>query len=63
MIIASFHDGERFDEALINTNGFLINASKDVKKVSIYDPITGEKKIKVKQCMILLALFQIKTMI
>lgn len=46
MIIASFHDGERFDEALINTNGFLINASKDVKKVSIYDPITGEKKSK-----------------
>lgn len=43
MIIASSHDGAKFDESLISANGFSINVSKDVKKVSIYDPNTGEK--------------------
>lgn len=43
MIIASSHDGAKFNESLISTNGFSLNASKDVKRVSIYDPVTGEK--------------------
>lgn len=43
MIIASSHDGAMFDESLISVNGFSINATRDIKNVSIYDPLTGEK--------------------
>lgn len=43
MIITSSHDGTKFDESLISTKGFSINVFKDIKKVSIYDSLTGEK--------------------
>lgn len=43
MIVACAHDGALYDEALISTHGFKLDAKRDIKEVSVYDPLTGEK--------------------
>lgn len=43
MIVACAHDGALYDEALINTHGFKLDAKRDIKEVSVYNPVTGEK--------------------
>lgn len=43
MIVACAHDGALYDEALISTHGFKLDSKRDLKEVSVYDPITGEK--------------------
>ena len=46
MIVACAYDGALYDEALISTHGFKLDAKRDIKEVSVCDPITGEKKDK-----------------
>lgn len=43
MIVACAHDGALYDEALISTHGFKLDTKRDIKEVSIYDSVTGEK--------------------
>lgn len=43
MIVACEHDGALFNEELISKHGFNINPDRDLREVSIYDPITGKK--------------------
>lgn len=43
MIVACAQDGALYEEALIRTHGFRLNAGRDMREVSVYDPVTGEK--------------------
>lgn len=43
MIKAYAHDGEKFDSALFNRYGFNLDDHRDIRKVDIYDSVTGEK--------------------
>ena len=43
MIVACAHDGALYDDALISTHGFKLDNKRDIKEVSIYDSVNGDK--------------------
>lgn len=43
MIVTCAHDGALYDDALISSHGFKLDTRRDVKEVSIYNSLTGEK--------------------
>lgn len=43
MIVACAHDGALYDDALISSHGFKLDSKRDIKEVSIFDQVTGEK--------------------
>ena len=43
MIITCAHDGALYDEELISSHGFKLDSKRDIKEVSVYNSVSGEK--------------------